>query len=230
MSILCRCTLAILALTAGLAAADDRAALDQLADACGRQQWATVATVTFTWTHVPSGRARTYVWNVPDNAVSATVSGATQQIQANITDDNGCFNCGHHFMSDDEIAAHEAYINDIHWLVFTLQAAWTDGLQVTKQAGGPVPGLAGITAANAVHLRYPAAGIGYTPGDAYTLHLGADGLPLAWEFFPGGAATAKLATTWEGWQTVGPLRVPTLFKTADGKPFITISDIAVTTR
>lgn len=133
-------------------------------------------------------------------------------------------------LTEAETAAHKAFVNDVHWVLFPLQAAWADGLTATRRPGGPVPGLTAVTADHGLHVQYPAAGAGYTPGDAYTMHLDAAGMPVAWSFFKGGAEPARLVTTWADWQTVGPLQVPTSFATPDGKPFITITDMEVTTR
>lgn len=62
-------------------------------------------------------------------------------------------------------------------------------------------------------MRYPAEG-GYTPGDAYDLYLGGEGLIVQWVFRKGGGPEGR-AMTWENNVDLGPITVCTDHTNAD---------------
>jgi hypothetical protein len=114
--------------------------------------------------------------------------------------------------------------------MFPLHLAWDTGARFEDLGPVDVPTLPALGARRALRVAYGAQSGGYTPGDAYVLYLGDDLLPVAWAFHKGGAEAPSLVTTWEGYTSAGGLRLATRFCKADGTPFITIEDLAVTGR
>ena len=45
--------------------------LAALAQRCGGAQWAATKSIAWTWTHVPSGKQRSYTWQLHENLVHA---------------------------------------------------------------------------------------------------------------------------------------------------------------
>ncbi len=219
-----------------------------VATAAGVDAWAKLTRLRFTWRHVPKDAARSYDWhprsdadggdvtitmpapstgnddqaNGPTNVTlpakwhapaSSTPPGSTPGPAAAAGTSNGA-----------KVKAHQAFINDSYWLLFSLHLAW-DGATTSDLGEVDVPQLPDLGKRPAVSVSYPSAG-GYTPGDRYVLYLGADHLPVAWAFHKGGAAEPTLVTRWLDYQTVGGLHLPTRFTTPDGKEFIRIEGLS----
>ncbi|MEM6855538.1 MAG: hypothetical protein AAF593_14120 [Planctomycetota bacterium] len=97
---------------------------------------------------------------------------------------------------------HSQFINDSYWLLFPFQLVWSDPT-VTDAGMQPLP-LGGGEGQKLI-CQWPAEG-GYTPGDAYDLYLGEDGLIQQWVFRRGGQENGR-AHTWEDHQQLGPIIV-----------------------
>ena len=182
--------------------------------ASGQPTWRTVDHVQFTWSHVPSSRARTYDWNVPAGMVEVTMEPGAQSLTVPVfgTDLDG-----------EQLDAHQAFVNDSYWLLFEFKAITDTVTRAEVSASGPFD-----TASAAYEVRYPVGG-GYTPGDRYVVYVGEEGAPVGWSYFPGGSDEPRLSTTRAGWTESSGIRVPTIFDTPDGQPFIRITDFQVTT-
>ncbi len=97
---------------------------------------------------------------------------------------------------------HGQFINDSYWLLFPFQLVWSDPL-VLDQGDQPLP--MGEGSGRKFVCQWPTAG-GYSPGDAYDLYLGEDGLIQQWVFRRGGKPEGN-AHTWEDHQQLGPIIV-----------------------
>lgn len=184
--------------------------LARLGEAVQHANWAKVQRVKFTWEMVERGVARSYDWDVAGQKVTVTMGEVTVTIPAS----------GVGLTSEQDIAAHKAFINDSYWLLFEHKALM-DRIEaglVQAPPSGVDPKSHGIS------VRYSSGG--YTPGDRYVLWVGQDGLTTHWEYFPGGAKEARFLITREGWVEQKGVKVPTLFR-KDGKDFIRISGLEI---
>jgi hypothetical protein len=198
----------------GVALAQEPVALwDQVAAAAGQAAWSNIDHIQFTWTHVPSSRARTYDWNVPSGLVTVTMEPGAQPHTVAVfgTDLDG-----------EQLDAHKAFVNDSYWLLFEFKAVTDTATRAEVPPTGPFD-----AASSAYEIQYPVGG-GYTPGDRYVVYVHADGHPVGWSHFPGGSDVPDVSTTRAGRTESSGITVPTVFDTPDGQPFVRISDFRVT--
>ena len=213
------CTLSLSA--ADSAPAERGAALaKRVASACGIDAWGDLQRLRFTWNHVPSNRSRSYDWNVATGSVTVTTAGDSVVIPV---DGPGAD------ASEAATAAHKAFINDSYWLMFPLRMAWDTDLSLEDRGVAAVPGIPALGECRHLAVTWPAEG-GYTPGDRYVLYLGANDLPLAWSYYPGGADEPRITTTRAEREMVAGLSLPTSFVRSDGTPFITVTELSAETR
>lgn len=97
---------------------------------------------------------------------------------------------------------HGQFINDSYWLLFPFQLVWSNPA-VTEAGVQPLP--IGEGEGQKLITQWPDEG-GYTPGDAYDLYLGDNGLIQQWVFRRGGQPEGN-AHTWEDHQQLGPIIV-----------------------
>lgn len=119
--------------------------------------------------------------------------------------------------------AHGQFINDSYWLLFPFQLVWSN--PVVTDAGAQLLPL-GDGEAKKLTCQWPAEG-GYTPGDAYDLYLGDDGLIKQWDFRKGGGDQSFLAT-WEDHRQLGPITVSLDHHNADGTFRLWFTDVSAT--
>jgi hypothetical protein len=120
-----------------------------------------------------------------------------------------------------------AFVNDQYWLLFPFHMAWDGSPTVTDDGMQKLP-LAKASARRIV-VKYPSDG-GYTPGDTWTLYIGADKRVREFEYHRGGSRKPSVViATWAGYKKAGPLLVSTDHRgTADGQPLhIYFSNVAV---
>jgi hypothetical protein len=120
-----------------------------------------------------------------------------------------------------------AYVNDQYWLIFPFHLVWDPSPTVTDDGMQKLP--LAKTSARRVVVKYPAEG-GYTPGDTWTLYVGADKRVREFEYHRGGSQKPSVViATWAGYKKAGPLLISTEHRgTADGKPLhIYFSNVAV---
>lgn len=187
-----------------------------LSDKLGISKLNTLTRLRFTWSHV-SGKQRSYDWHIKANTVSVTLSPEAAPIKLNLSKTSD-FNA-------EQIAAHQAFINDHYWLLFEwlitrdpkveIKPLSADDLAQYK-LGGVSRGLA---------IQYPKDG-GYTPGDRYVLMLNATSTPIAWAYHRAGAEAPTLITTRQDHTEVEGMSLPTRFVKPDGSPFIQITKIS----
>jgi hypothetical protein len=110
------------------------------------------------------------------------------------------------------------FANDNYWLIFPFHVYWDTGAAVTDEGMQKLP--LGKGSAEKVVVKYP-SDVGYTPGDTWTLYVGADGRVEEFRYDRGGPKKPSVViTTWAGYKKAGPLLISTEHRgTADGKPF-----------
>lgn len=207
--------LLLVSVPVSLAAADDARTLAQrVAEAAGLSAWSAIDTLHFSFTHHPSDTTRRYRWRVDEGLVTVQIDDAEVEIPADGPrgDDPG----------EQEVQAHKAFVNDSYWLLFPLQVVWDPSVALRRKEAGPIPQWPDLGPATPLVVEYPDSG-GYTPGDTYVLYIGAEDRPLAWAYHPGGQEEAKFVISWQDWQPVAGLQVPTRFTTPDGEAFITLT-------
>ena len=119
------------------------------------------------------------------------------------------------------------FINDNYWLILPFHIYWDTGATVTDEGMQKLP--LGKGSAQKVVVKYP-SGVGYTPGDTWTLYLGSDGRIEEFRYDRGGPVKPSVVmATWTGYKMAGPLLVSTEHRgTADGKPLhLWFSNVAV---
>ncbi|MEM9418387.1 MAG: hypothetical protein AAGA25_04925 [Planctomycetota bacterium] len=168
----------------------------------GIDQWDQIASIEFTFNvHRPNGKtmARGWVWRPH--------LGEVERITEKSEGDVDVFIFNLQDAQDLEIQAtkqaHRQFINDSYWLLFPFQLVWSDPL-VTDEGTQALP----IGGGEAIKLicQWPTEG-GYTPGDAYDLYVGEDGLIQQWDFRKGGAADKSFPATWDEHKQLGPIIV-----------------------
>ena len=172
----------------------------QVATTYGIDNWDQLDSISFTFNvQTPGGEARDprgWTWNIADRSVVREVNGERVEISLDADPE-----------SQDEQwkQVHKQFINDSYWFLFPFQLVWSDP-QVTAEAGQEIKLPIGDgTAAKKLICQWPSEG-GYTPGDAYDLYLGEDGLVEQWVFRRGGKPEGG-AHTWEDHQQLGPIVV-----------------------
>jgi hypothetical protein len=110
------------------------------------------------------------------------------------------------------------FVNDNYWLIFPFHVYWDTGAMVTAE--GTQKLLLGKGSAEKVVVTYP-SDVGYTPGDTWTLYVGADGRVEQFRYDRGGPKKPGVViATWSGYKKAGPLLISTEHRgTADGAPF-----------
>lgn len=191
-----------------------------LARLYGLDGWDQIEELRYTFNVRSGGREvkRSWVWRVADREVTYRDE-MSEAEPVNYSQDDINENTGDELKNVDH-----RFINDQYWLLFALHVMWDKDAAVTETAGQPLP--IGDGTATRITVQYPEAG-GYTPGDAYDIYVGKDGYVTHWVFRQGGQAEPSLATTWEDHQRVGPIVVPTRFKSGDDGFELWFSDVSV---
>ena len=120
-----------------------------------------------------------------------------------------------------------AFVNDNYWFIFPFHVYWDTGATVTDEGKQKLP--IGTGSADKVVVKYP-SNVGYTPGDTWTLYVGADGRVEAFRYDRGGPKKPSVViATWAGYKKAGPLLISTEHRgTADGAPLhLWFSNVAV---
>lgn len=192
-----------------------------LAVAYGVEQWPLFERLQFTFNvdRGPDqpGVARSWDWDIVGDTATRTVDGQSVTVEAVSAMD----------APRDEAAtqAHRQFINDSYWLLFPFQLAWSNPT-VTEAGGAPLPIGEEPTPALKLICTWPDEG-GYTPGDAYDLYLGNDGLIAQWVFRKGGAETGSPAT-WENHAKLGPIIVSLDHRNREGLKFLYFTEVSAT--
>lgn len=196
------CLILILSPVAGVASAQSDPGV-AVAERYGIGAWDEIQTLEFTFNaqspdkDTPSSRS--WVWDVAGGNVTRTVDGKAVEIGLEADIDQ---------QTDAWKAVHKQFINDSYWFLFPFQLVWSNP-QITDDGAQPLP--IGNGVGTKLICQWPDAGEGgggYTPGDAYDLYLGDDGLIQQWVFRRGGkAGGGGGGHTWEDHQQLGPIVV-----------------------
>lgn len=168
------------------------------ADFTGLQNFDEVREIRFTFHVKKSAEApevsRGWIWQPKENRVTLEQEGREPLT---------FYRHGLAAGTEEERQADKMFINDQYWLLFPLRLAWDEGILMQSE-----PAVAPGTGEDCdmVRVTYAPEG-GYTPGDVYELFVDAGGKTLAWKYYPGGAADPGRVTTWEDYQSFGPLQI-----------------------
>lgn len=184
----------VVCLSAASASADDlTVSPDALAEAYGLPGWNQIEQIEFTFNvELPNGKAITRAWWLKVKAGEILLKQPTQ---------NPVHPSGYQLIQTTD-PQHAQFINDSYWLLFPFQLVWSNP-HVTRHEQQPLP--IGEGEGMKWTAQWPDEG-GYTPGDAYDLYLGDDGLIQQWVFRRGGKPEGN-AHTWEDHQQLGSIIV-----------------------
>ena len=189
--------------------------VQKLADTYGLQSYGQVDAIRYTWSATFPGVniSRTWTWEPKTGQVTyegkdkdgkpVKVTYLRSQLSsqpANVKDE-----------------IDPGFINDNYWLLLPFHIYWDSGATVTDEGMQKLP--IGTGSAEKVVVKYP-SGVGYTPGDTWTLYLGKDGRIVAFRYDRGGPKKPSVViATWTGYKMAGPLLISTEHRgTADGNP------------
>ncbi|MFM1878758.1 MAG: hypothetical protein RLZZ241_1624 [Bacteroidota bacterium] len=169
----------------------------------GFDHWKSVRQIQFTFNvdRDTSHFERSWIWETQTNRVTRitttdTISYLRSQVDSTLT------------------SVDAGFINDKFWLLAPYQWIWDQkNITDTVSAGAKAP-ISGVPM-DKLTVVYGNDG-GYTPGDAYDFYIGRDSLVSEWVFRKGNQPVPSLATTWEGYETHGGLKLSTSHKNADG--------------
>lgn len=190
-----------------------------VAERYGLESWDQIEELRYTF-NVRAGERevrRSWVWRVADRTVTYRDEIAGGEPVHYSQDDVG------EGMSEELKQVDHRFINDQYWLLFALHVAWDGDADVTEAGAQPLP--IGEGTAAKITVQYPEEG-GYTPGDAYDIYVGDDGYVVQWVYRQGGQPEPSLAATWEDHRRVGPIVVPTRFRSEDGNFELWFSGVA----
>lgn len=190
----------------------------RIANAYGFEHWDEIVEIKYTFNVKTPERetARSWTWRPKDDVVTLEEAGKpTITFKRSELDEN---------TSEEVITADKRFINDSYWFLFPYQLVWSNPT-ITDQGEAPLPIGEGV--GRKLVVQYGDAG-GYTPGDAYDLYLGGDGLITHWVFRRGGGEKGN-PMTWEANQTLGPIKVCTDHHNADKSFRLWFDGLGVTT-
>ncbi len=176
---------------------------ERLAASHGYANWGDVSEIRFTFNvdrdtmHFERG----WIWNVRENRVTRimgedTLSYLRSEVDSTLAQADGSF------------------VNDKYWFLAPFQGVWDqESVQWEMEEGATAP-ISGETM-DKLTLVYGDSG-GYTPGDAYDLYIGADSLVAEWVFRRGNQPEPSLASTWEGYEEHGGLKLSTMHQNKEG--------------
>jgi hypothetical protein len=214
----------------------------RLSGAYGATAWDSVESLHYAF-HVTKGTTtvtRLWEWDVKTGQV--TVETDEGGARARITYERNALDQGDRAQNEK---ADRWFINDQYWLLFPLHLTWDNDAEISLGGEENLPMSRGRAAKMTV--VYPAAGDGYTPGDAYDIFYGpvkgkderlrapaesarwqdSPYIFRQWIFRKGGAAKPTLVTTWAGYQRLGPLIVATEHRDKSGRFHLWFSDLSI---
>ncbi len=193
---------------------DQKAILNQIADANGYENWNEVTEIAFTFnvdrdtTHFE----RSWVWRPKTNTITAISD--TDTLTYNWSD-----------MDSTAYKTNAGFINDKYWLLAPFQLVWDMGNITTsheKDATAPIS----KKQLQKLTIVYGNEG-GYTPGDAYDLYFGEDLLITEWVFRESNQTEPSMITTWEDYMEVKGLKIAKMHRMSEGDFKLYFSGISV---
>lgn len=198
--------------------------IEQIAKAYGVDSWGQIEAIRYTWhAEFPGVKvARTWTWEPKTNKVSYEGPDASgKPIKVSYPRNE--------LSSQSDVIKNvvdPGFQNDNYWTLFPFHAYWDTSANVDDAGMQKLP--LGKGSARKVAVKY--SGGGYTPGDTWTLFVGADNIVKEFDYHRGGPQKpTEVIATWADNKKAGPILVSTDHRgTADGKPLrIFITDLAV---
>lgn len=199
--------------------------LDQIAKNYGVNSWDQIDALRYTWNaQFPGVKvSRSWVWEPKTGNVSYEGKGKDgKPVKVSYMRSE--------LASQSEVIKNDiepAFVNDNYWLLFPLHAYWDRSASVEDAGKKKLP--IGKGMAEEVVVKYPAEGGGYTPGDTWTLFVGADHRVHEFVYHRGGSKKPTvIIATWSDYIKAGPILLSADHRgTADGKPLhLWFSDVA----
>jgi hypothetical protein len=199
---------------------------EQIAKTYGIDSWGQIDAIRYTWSaEFPNGKvSRTWTWEPKADRVS--YEGKDKEgkpvkvtyVRSQLSSQPAAVK--------DEIDP--GFMNDQYWVLFPFHIVWDGSADVKDEGMQKLP--LGKGSARKVVVKYPAEVGGYTPGDTWTLFVGADNRVKVLDYHRGGSKKpTEVITAWTDYKKAGALLVAHDHRgTADGKPIrIYFSDVAV---
>ena len=193
---------------------EELSVLEHIARAHGSEQWPSVEEIKFTF-NVDRDTLhfeRSWIWKIRDHQVSAVTDGDTITYNRKAVDS-----------TLQDVDSH--FINDKYWLLAPYNLIWDqDNFTYEHQEGSVSP-----IANKPMHkltIVYGNVG-GYTPGDAYDFYFEDDYIIREWVFRKGNQQEPSTITTWEGYETIGGLKISKMHKNAEDTFSISFTDVSV---
>jgi hypothetical protein len=198
--------------------------VEQIAKAYGVDSWGQIEAIRYTWhAEFPGVKvARTWTWEPKTSKVSYEgPDAAGKPIKVSYLRNE--------LSSQSDVIKNvvdPGFQNDNYWTLFPLHAYWDAGANIEDSGMQKLP--LGSGTGRKVAVKY--SGGGYTPGDTWTLFVGADHVVKEFDYHRGGPKKpTEVIATWAANKKAGPILISTDHRgTADGKPLrIFITDLAV---
>lgn len=199
--------------TAGISQ-NELSAKEAITKAYGIENWNKVNEITFTFNVDRPGSyyERSFVWKPKTGEV--TFMSANDTIKYNHNNP----------VSEKEIEADQAFINDKYWLLAPFQLAWDQGISFSevKKERAPISNkkLSKLT------IVYPSEG-GYTPGDAYDFYFNKEYVIEEWVYREANQPAPSMVNTWEDNQDFGGIKISTMHKNSAGDFKLYFTNISI---
>ena len=200
--------------------------LEKVAKAYGLDSWGQIEAIRYTWHAEFSGVkvARAWTWEPKTGKVSYEGPDASgKPIKVSYVHSE--------LASQSDVIKNvvdPGFQNDNYWALFPFHAYWDTSATVTDEGMQKLP--LGKGSGEKVVVTYGGALGGYTPGDTWTLFVGADDRVKEFHYHRGGdKKPTDVIATWADYEKAGPILFAMDHRgTADGKPLrIFLTDVAV---
>jgi len=214
----------VLALAATSLAQTRPPIVEQIAKAYGIDSWGQIEAIRYTWHAEFPGRkvARMWTWEPKTGKVSyegPDKDGKPLKVSYLRSE----------LASQSDVVKNvvdPGFTNDNYWTLFPFHAFWDTSANVEDTGMQKLP--LGKGSAREVAVKYSSGG--YTPGDTWTLFVGADNRVREFKYHRGGSVKpTNVIATWTDYKKAGPLLFAMDHRgTADGKPLrVFLTDVAV---
>lgn len=195
--------------------ADTKSTIALIGEAHGYEQWDQVEQIEFAF-NVSRGdynSKRFWQWQPKTGAVT-------------LIRDNDTINYNHKNVDSSFVQADAMFINDKYWLMAPFNLLWDTpeyaSIQEHGLAADPISG----DSINKLTITYKDSG-GYTPGDAYDIFYKDDYTLSSWIYRKGNTDKPGLTTTWEDYDTFGPLKLAKMHQDSTKALNIYFTDLKV---
>jgi hypothetical protein len=200
--------------------------VEQIAKAYGIDSWGQIEAIRYTWhAEFPGVKvARAWTWEPKTGKVSYEGPGKDgKPVKVSYVRSE--------LASQPDAVKNDVdpgFQNDNYWALFPFHAYWDTSASVEDAGMKKLP--LGKGSAREVTVKYPSEVGGYTPGDTWTLFVGADNRVKEFHYHRGGdRKPTDVIATWADYRKAGPILFAMDHRgTADGKPLrIYLTDVAI---